>query len=276
MHAELDRALAAAPLDAGAIQRLSGEVTFGYRAALEAWLGNDAARVGLARATRALIRYELAQGMAKSARARLADLEPPDDALRAEVDRANDLAEEQARRDAELRAELDPQTGRAARVRLISVVGGLWAVQPIAQHYGYLGKDADTNAGGAVMALVGGVVVGIGAFVFRRPVARSRLNRQLVATALLVLLVQTLAYGGAAILGLSAAMTQTILLFVWACMTGVLGVALDRKLLVPAIAFGCAFFVAAERRDARLLAEAAANVVLVVTAVLAWRPKERR
>jgi hypothetical protein len=270
-HAALDRALAAEPRDEEAIQRLSGEVTFGYRAALAAWAESATARDGFARATRSLIRHDLAQGMAMAARARLADLDPPDDALRAEIERAIERADEQGRRDAALRRELDPRTGRRGRVRLTLILGMLWTVQPLAQQMGWLGTGAETNLGGALMGAASVGFWAIFAFAARRSILRSRLNRQLASVALIVLVVQVVAYAGAALLGLSARTTQTILLFVWFAITSVLGATLDARLLVAAGGFLSAFFVAAEEPRLRLFAESGANLVLVATAVVAWR-----
>ena len=203
-------------------------------------------RAGLAKVTRALVRHDLAQGLPRAARARLADLETPDDALRAEVNRAIAGAEEQERRDAALRTELDQRTGRAGRIRLALLIGSLWTLQPIAQHLGVFGPGAETHLAGGLMAVATVGVFAFFALVLRAQIGRSRLNRQLVAVTLLVLVVQVLAYAGAAVLGLTPSTTQTLLLFVWFCISGVLGVTLDARLLVPAAAFLVAFGVAAE------------------------------
>lgn len=90
---------------------------------------------------------------------------------------------------------------------------------------------------------------------------------------LLVLVVQLLAYGGAAVLRIPGATTQTILLFVWFVFCALLGVAFERRLLVPAVAFLVAFFVGAREPRMRLVAESAANFVLTLTGFLAWRDR---
>ena len=270
---DLERALATASAEPDRIQRLYGETAFGFRAALEAWPENETARIGMGRATRALIAYELQHGMARLARARLADLLEPDPTLRAEVDEANRRADEDAERDAALRRELDPRTGRKARVVLTVIMGSLWTIQPVAQHFGLLGARAESHLAGALMAIVFAVVWVGGTFAARRSILVSRLNRQLAAIISFVLVIQVLAYAGASILGLSAEMTQINLLFLWFAVAGLLGVALEPRLFAPAAAFLIAFVVGATNHHLRLLAEAGANLVFAVSALYVWRDR---
>jgi serine/threonine-protein kinase len=273
-RAELERVLASSESpESDRVQRLYGETTFGYRAALEAWPENEAARAGLANAARALIRYDLRQGMAQTARAHLADLLEPDDALRAEIDAAIQSAEEEARRNAALRTELDPRTGRRSRIRLMFLIGASWTLQPLAQHLGLLGRGAESHLAGGLSAIGSAAILVLCMALLRESIFSSRLNRQLARVALFVLVVQAVAYAGAAMLGITAAMTQIQLVFLWFCVTGVLGVMLEPRLLVPAAAFLIAFGVAAVAPHLRLLAESAANAVLTVTAVIAWRDR---
>ena len=272
---ELDAALVAEPHDADRVQRLYGEVSFGFRASLEQWPDNDAARKGLARATRALVRHELAHGMARAARARLADLAEPDDALRAEVERANAVADEAARRAAALEAEIDPRTEARVRRRITWVIGSLWTLQPIAQHFGWLGPGAETHLAGALMAIVFAAVWLVTVVVWRERILRSRLNRQLMAATIFVLFAQVVAYAGAAMLGLSAATTQTVLLFVWFSAAGILGASADAYLFIPAAAFLVAFGVAAFNPHLRLLAESGGNLVVMIVLLWAWRSKAK-
>ena len=268
---ELDAALVAEPLDADRVQRLYGEVSFGFRASLEQWPENEAARRGLTQATRALVRHELAHGMARAARARLADLVEPDESLRAEVERANIVADEAARRAARLEADSDPRTEHRVRNRVVIVIGSLWTLQPIAQHFGWLGPGAESRLAGALTAIAFAVVWAFVLLLWRERIMRSRLNRQLMAATIFVLFAQIVAYAGAAMLGLSAANTQTMLLFVWFSAAGILGATADAHLLVPAVAFLLAFGIAAFNPHWRLLAESGGNLVLVVVLLWAWR-----
>ena len=270
---ELEAALTQEAVEPDRIQRLYGETMFGFRAALEAWTDNGPARDGLARATRRLIRHELTHGMARLARARLSDLIEPDPELRAEVEDANRRADELARRDAELRAELDPLTGRRTRVVLTGIIGTIWTLQPIAQHFGLLGPGAESHLAGGLMAVVFAGVGLVGIVAARKSVLSSRLNRQLAGIALFVLLVQVLAYAGAALLGLSVETTQINLLFLWFAVTGLMGVVLEPRLLVPAAGFLAAFGVGAVDHHLRLLAESGGNLILTVTALVTWRDR---
>jgi hypothetical protein len=274
VRAELEQVLASSEAtESDRIQRLYGETTFGYRAALEAWSENSAARAGLARAARALIRYDMRHGMAQTARAHLADLPEPDEALRIEIDAAIQHAEDEARRDAALRTDMDPRRGRRGRIRLMLVVGASWTLQPLAQHLGLLGPGAESHLAGGLTALGSATILLVCMAILRKSILSSRLNRQLASVALFVLFVQAVAYAGAAMLGISAAATQIQLIFLWFCVTGVLGVTLEPRLLIAAIAFLIAFATAAMAPHLRLLAEAAANAVLTATAVIAWRDR---
>jgi hypothetical protein len=252
------------------VQRLYGEITFGFRAALEVWPENVDAQAGLAQATRVMVRHELAQGLTRSARARLADLPAPDPALEAEVTEAHRQREEAERKNEALRQAFDPLTGARARVRIILVLCSLWTLQPIVEHFGLVGGGRESFAGDAVGVAIFLAVLAIGALLTRRSLARSRLNQQLVGIVAFILVAQLLAFAAASIIGLSPARTQVELLFLWFVVCGILGAAFEVRIFIPSAAFLVAFFVAALHPPYRLLAEASANLVLTVTAVWAW------
>lgn len=267
-RAELERMIAEPAAGIADVQRVYGEVTFGYRAARETWPGNEVAREGMARATRAMVRHELARGMLESAQVRLAELEAPDAALASEVSAAAKRAADRARRDAAILAEHDPKTGRTARVGVTAAIGVFWALQPLVEQLGWLGPNATSHVGGALMAAVSIAFLATLRLAFRRQITRSRLNRQLVRVAFVVLFVQIVAYGAAASLGVTPAMTQTMLLFVWFCVCAVLGAALEVRFLAPALVFLAASLVAAKDPSLRLYAEAFANAVIGVSAAV--------
>lgn len=87
------------------------------------------------------------------------------------------------------------------------------------------------------------------------------------------MLVVQLAYGDAAVLKIPGETTQTILSFVWFVFFALLGVAFERRWLVPAVAFLAAFFVGARDPRMRLVAESGANFVLTLTGFFAWRDR---
>lgn len=274
-HAVLERELGKPRADVDLVQRLYGEVSFGFRVALDTWPENEAARDGLRRAVRSIVRHELASGSPKAARVRLAELDAPDDELRAEVERANELADARALADAKMRTEHDPATGRRARLASTMLITGLWTIEPLLQQAGVFGPNADTSLGGIVEAGLLAVVWAAAVLLLRRELLRSHLNRQLAAIGLLVLVIQAVGYGGAALLGLPGATTQTILLFVWFVVAALIGVAFERGVIPAAFAFLVAFFVAARAPSLRLVAESVANLVLMVTAFVAWREPRR-
>jgi serine/threonine-protein kinase len=272
---ELAAALHEKGAEPGRLQRLYGEITFGFRAALESWPENAAARAGLARATRTFVRHELAQGLTRSARSRLADLLEPDPELEAEVEAANRRRDEEERKARKLREAFDPETGRIARVRVMLVLGTLWTLQPLVEHLGLLGPAGESFFAETAAVSFFLVVLVVGAFLVRRSLARSRLNQQLMGIVAFILVAQILAFGAASVTGMTPARTQTTLLFLWFVVCGILGTAFEVRIFIPCVGFLAAFFVAALHPPARLLAEAAGNLVLTIASVATWwRPKE--
>ncbi len=180
--------------DARRVFDLFSECRFGFQQALRGWPHNVRARHGLQVAVRAMVRFELAAGSARSAQSLLSELTSPDAALGAEVAQA--LAAEQARRDELTRLEaleksLDPRTGNALRMLTALGVGVLWIIAPIA------GRPLIARAAGSEMlldALVSGASTLVLMFIaWRSRADRTVLNRQLMRLMVFSLTVQTIA-----------------------------------------------------------------------------------
>ena len=108
------------------VYRLLSECRFGFQLALDEWPQNLAAEQGLERALLLVAEYELAQGHPDAARALVAELKKPPEAIRKAIAA---LSDSQARSAAKLEAILttaDPKTGARRRMRIVvSVVAGL-------------------------------------------------------------------------------------------------------------------------------------------------------
>jgi len=132
--AELQSLLAAPGGEARAVFDLFSECRFGFQQALRAWPQNARARHGLDAAVRAMVRFELKAGSARSAQSLLGGLAAPDPALVAEVERAL-LAEasqkqELARLEA-LERHFDPRTGSRQRALFALAAGLSWILFPV-------------------------------------------------------------------------------------------------------------------------------------------------
>jgi serine/threonine-protein kinase len=101
------------------VYRVLSECRFGFQLALDEWPQNLAAEQGLERALLLVAEYELAQGHPDAARALVAELRKPPDAIRQAIAA---LSDSQARSAAKLEAILttaDPKTGARRRMRVV-------------------------------------------------------------------------------------------------------------------------------------------------------------
>jgi serine/threonine-protein kinase len=164
---------------------LLGECRFGFRSALAAWSGNEAARTGLAAAVTAMTEYELARGDARAAKLLVAELDQRSSALAKKVDHALVLQEEREKKEAALRdvgASLDPTVGRRTRVATGVIMGGVWTVAPIVGHHISKGGHELTSRSALVLdGLVLAMLVGLFLWA-RESLTKSVLNKRVVVT----------------------------------------------------------------------------------------------
>src|SRR5262249_45354088 len=128
------------------LYHLFGECRFGFQQALRSWRDNQAAQAGPARATEAMVDYELAQGDPKAAgplagarpavppgRGARPSVPPALAARIAEAERA--WQEERARASAlaQIGRQWDVAVGRRTRLFLTAIIGTVWTVLPLAE-----------------------------------------------------------------------------------------------------------------------------------------------
>jgi serine/threonine-protein kinase len=119
----------------GALHAALAQSRFGFEQALRTWPENPVAREGLARALTREVQEELAQGNLASAQRALAALPAPDPSLAEQVKALEVKLEEDAKERQRLEAlerDLNPNVSSAARNVLLTIVGSVWFVVPIA------------------------------------------------------------------------------------------------------------------------------------------------
>lgn len=261
--------------DREAVYHLFGECRFGFRHALEVWPGNDAARVGLDSAIRAMVEHELALGEPDAARKLLAEMEaaPPELTQRVEVARDRKAQEEAGLR--KLQEDLDPTHGRRTRVFLTTVMGFLWTLLPLAAGAHWSRVEGFAWSGIAISVVFMAMIFG---FVWwaRESMMRTAINRRMVLAGFLAVGLQLVARLVALKTGDALLETFHEGFLVWTGLVVMLASATDWRLLVSAAGYLAAYvivpFVGLEHVHFAL---SASNAVLMLNAVLLWlRPSE--
>lgn len=257
-----------------ALYNLLGEVRFGYRAALEAWPENRAARQGLDRALVAIVEHELARGETAAAAALLRDVVEPPAGLATRVEAAAQKRAEEDRRRRALEANLDPRTGTRTRTFIGAIFGVAWTVAPLvawfAEHRG-----ADPGYGAHLAMSLGFLAFGVLIYRWaRESLGRTRLNRQLSSTLGLHLLAQVCLGVGAHQLGIPPEQASTLYVFTWMLTLLLLGIWVERWFFVPALVDGLAFLVGAAAPALRYPLMSLANLVFTAVLVVVWFPRQ--
>ncbi|HJL20496.1 MAG TPA: serine/threonine-protein kinase [Sandaracinaceae bacterium LLY-WYZ-13_1] len=258
-----------------ALQEAFGEVRFGFVHALSIWPGNERARRGLDRALVAMARAELARGQVGAARTLLAEAEAvPADLSRA-VERA---AAREARERAVLqeldrqRREMDPRVGRRQRTAYALVLAGLWVVGPIVA----LARTAAGRPQRPQELLLWPVIMTVGfgglAWLFRRALMRTKLNRRLLGVLVGTTVAMGLFHAGAVQAGLGLATIQALDLMLFAGAATFVATLVDRRFVASALLYCVGFFFATRWPSARYWALLVGNVAVVANFLWVWPP----
>jgi serine/threonine-protein kinase len=257
------------------IQNLFGECRFGYRQALETWPGNERARTGIDRATRAMLDYELAQHNPRSAATLLATLDAPEPELRARVEKA---VAEQAQAEARMadlerfQKQLDMSTGGRNRAIGAGALGLIWSVAPL------LAPSAATaipRLGRAPIVLfpVGVLLaLAIWRYLSAEEIKASSVTRRLMRGAAVAMIGHLVLEAVAALLHLDAVTTEVLWPLVWFCVAAMLVITVDRRLFAMTLGFLGALFAAAAWPEWRFYAMFASNVVMTINMFSIWMP----
>jgi serine/threonine-protein kinase len=226
--------------------------------------GDVAARDGLDRVLCAGARWHLVRGEWQAADALLRECAVVPDGARAAVVAARRAAEE---RDARLRQLEDTTAGVRTRAFVMTIMGLLWVLTPLA--YGaYTGGRIGGYGEGAAFALVFGAIGLVLGFWGRESLSKSALNRRVrwvMAGPAGIMLVNT---AGTWLLGLDPTDAFVMLLLPFAALCTNLAVTFDRRFIVPGIAYTVSFLASAWAPSCALAWLSLGNAVLTVTVLL--------
>jgi serine/threonine-protein kinase len=172
---------------AEAVHAILGECRFGYRAALEAWPENGAAKEGLDALLAEMIDYELERGNAEAAARLLAERSERSAAIAARVDEALAAAAQERARLGELDRDNDASIGRRTRIVLMLVLGTIWTLTPIAVH----ARPEVVTPGSFAASAFGMLALALAlSFWARDSLRKTRLNLRLMGIVLVILALQ--------------------------------------------------------------------------------------
>ena len=217
-------------------QRLFGECRFGFTSALASWPECEAAQQGLRRALILMAEQALVEGQVDAAAGFLAELADPPPELAARVAQAQAAQREQQARLAALEAlqrEFDPRVGTWARIGLICLVVLVLALRPLGWLLG-LGAGAGTPWYWPTAALA---LVGIGAWLARRHIWTTAINRRVHGMLLWVVVAYVGLSFGVSSLGLSVEERSQHGLHFGAAVLGIFAIAVDLRGLLPACTY---------------------------------------
>ena len=253
------------------IYNLFGECAFGFRQALADWPGNEPARRGLRDATASMLEYEIVHGDTRAARLLLGKLDPPDETFAARIadmERALEAKHLRVRALERLGDEVDPNAGRQTRGLLMAVLGVIWVVTPLIT--GWLDPD---NPNYAVMFRIPSfmlAIVLVGAFLARRAMMKTAMNRAIIGAATLTFASQMILHVGSALAGVPPDESQRVVVFGWFIIITMMTIAVSRRLTAAAVAYLLTYLASSRWFAHRYEFMSAANAVLFATMLWAW------
>jgi serine/threonine-protein kinase len=254
------------------VDELFAEARFGFRQALEQWPESEAARSGLRRALLLRTRFELREGDVAAAEALLRQVEHPPAELRAALVEAQNRAEADRARVAQLERmhrDQDPKYGGRTRTMAAVGLGSIWSLLPLSA----LGRQP-TFAELIVIPLV--MLAGaLGFFAWaRQSMGASRINRTVVAVVLMVLLAEPAFVAASARLGLRPQDAWVLTMALWSVVAVQFVLTTSGRMWPIAVGYPLAFAGAVAFPEFRIGFAAAANAILAITAWFAWSPKD--
>lgn len=272
-----DRSLAERAGDAGwrsALYRIFGACRFGFQEAHRAWHGNEQAARGLRSAITLMAEHELDAGQPRTAAALMAELADPPAELARRIDEAIAAKEAEKARIAALEqqdADLDPATGARTRLAISGGLGVFWTMLPLGL---WLADDAYakfTYATGYVA--IGGVLVVLVLLLIwaRESLMKTAVNRRVFGAIALIVVAQMLLMAGGHLAAVPPMTTLVMSLFMWSVASGCMALAINLMIWPVSVAYVAAFFLSGWRPELTMLFIAAANAVIIPTALVSWR-----
>lgn len=268
--AELQTLLASNEPDSRRVFDLFSECRFGFQQALRDWAHNVRARHGLDGAVKAMVRYQLGMGSARTAQSLLSELVSPDASLLAEVEAAVAAENAERARLEALEKSLDPRTGGRQRMLVALGISVLWVLAPL------LGKPAVVRWPGYEMLLsaaVSGVSLPVLLFAaWKWKAASTPLNTQLVKLFVFAMSAQTATLiVFHFVVGDLGPLTVPLLEGYWALLGGIIAVTLLPGAWLASLGYLCMALFSARFPEWRNETIALGNTVLVLNVAVLLR-----
>ena len=259
------------------IHSLYAESRFAYRQALEIWPENELASDGLRRVTCAMIEFELLQHNPRSAANLITTISKPEAALAARVAEALLEAEKSEARMADLERfsrQHDVKTGSRDRAIGAGVLGLIWTAAPTAMSPALLGSYAIGHNAAVVFVTCVLCALGMIAWFARADLAESGITRRLLAGGAVAMTGQLALETVAFVLKLDTTLVEMLWPLVWFCVSAMLVVAVDRRLLPMTVGCLATLICGALWPDQRFHAMALGNLIASINMFTVWIPLE--
>jgi serine/threonine-protein kinase len=135
-------------------------------------------------------------------------------------------------------------------------------------------REPETLAQGLAWPLFFLLLLGILARVTRKTIMKTAINRRLLGAIVILLVAQLALAGGMHLLGLSPTYAVVLQFLLWAVVTGLISLTVDRRLTPMAVGYFAAFVAAAAWPAERYYVMSAANLVLTLNVVAIWGRRE--
>ncbi len=252
---------------------LLGECRFGFRAALDAWPGNEAARGALRLALITMAEREARRGDARAAAMMAAEVEDPPSRLMTSIQAAREREAKNAREVEKLRAmaeDMDAKVGSRTRTFVMFVLGVLWTTAPLVGHF-YGGSSVSHEA--SILIGLGFVAVAAGMGLWaRESMMRSRINRTTFAIVIFTLMAQVVLRGATMLMGMDPKQGLVLHFFLWFSIAGAFCIFLDRRFIPAAVGYLFCFFASSLWHELTFPLISLGNFVLTVNALWLWAP----
>jgi serine/threonine-protein kinase len=258
------------------LYNLFRECRFGFLQAIELWSNNQTAIEGFRRSTEVMIEYELLNGDVRSASTLMAELDQPSPDLKRRMDEALQAAEQKQQRIEKLEKlgeQLDMRVGQRERAIWAAVIGVLWTLSPLMIPLGmrYLRTNSHLTYIGFLTLLL--LFLGALRWFGHEDVMRSTISRRLLGAALVAISCTIILNVVGMILGLSPETVLVFWPFCWFCVTVMIVITVDLRLIPMASGFLAALFVSATRPDLSYFAMIACNLLATVNMFYIWAPQ---
>lgn len=257
------------------IYLLYGECQFGLKQALDIWPDNDMAHRALIQSTEAMVEYELDRDSPAAAAALLSGYEGALPHLRDEIKQAM-AAKEREQQEMESLAHtartMDPRVGGGMRAIFSGGLGLVWTASPLVgvftprEELDHLGLLAVT---GGLMAFIGG-----GGMAVHRLIGLlgNVVTRRLWGAALVAMAGQIILQLIGMISGLDSVRVLTLWPLVWFCVSAMIVITLDRRLIPMTLGFLALLFFGLRWPDHIFYAMTASNFLMTLNLFFVWFP----